>query len=208
MINKSERGVNCKMDINLIIDNMINSAKIFGIDLNKDDLNEVMQISTLKLFHKGDIIRQIGDENDTVGFVLSGLIRSYYLDENGNETTRYFHPENTLFMDEGLVNYPKSICACEALEDCVVVIFPTKQVKEIALKHESLRNFYIIMLENAVKYKIERENLFLTCTATERYLQFIKKYPTLCDRVRQSYIATYLGIAPESLSRIRRSLKD
>ncbi|MEF2918983.1 MAG: Crp/Fnr family transcriptional regulator [Acutalibacteraceae bacterium] len=196
------------MDINLIIDTMISTAKIYGIDLNKDDLNEIMQISTLKLFHKGDIIHQIGDENDNVGFVLNGLIRSYYLDENGNETTRYFHPENSLFMDEGLVNYPKSICACEALEDCVVVTFPTKEVKEIALQRESLRNLYIILLENAVRYKIERENLFLTCTATERYLQFIKNYPTLCDRVRQSYIATYLGIAPESLSRIRRSLKE
>ncbi|MEE1171583.1 MAG: Crp/Fnr family transcriptional regulator [Ruminococcus sp.] len=196
------------MDINLIIDTMISAAKNYGIELNKDDLNELMRISTLKLFHKGDIIRQIGDENDTIGFVLSGLIRSYYLDENGNETTRYFHPENSLFMDEGLVNYHKSICACEALEDCVVIIFPTKEVKEIALKLESLRNLYITLLENSVKYKIERENLFLTCSATERYLQFVKTYPMLCDRVRQSYIATYLGIAPESLSRIRRSLKN
>lgn len=196
------------MDIDLIIDTMINKANTYGVDLSKEELNEVMKISTLRLFREGDIIRQIGDENDTIGLILSGFIRSYYLDENGNETTRYFHPENSFFMDEGLVNYPKSICACEALEDCVVLTFPTKQVKEVALRHEGLRNLYIILLENGIKYKIERENLFLTCNATERYLQFVEKYPKLCDKVRQSYIATYLGITPESLSRIRRSLKN
>ena len=132
------------MDIDLIIDSMISAAKIYEVDLTKGELNEVMKISTLRKFREGDIIRQIGDENDTIGFVLSGFVRSYYLDENGNETTRYFHPDNSFFMDEGLVNYPKSICAYEALEDCVVLTFPTKQLKVIALRHEGLRNLYIV----------------------------------------------------------------
>lgn len=196
------------MDINLIIDTMITSAKDYGVELSREELKEVMQISTLRLFNEGEIIRQIGEENSTVGFILKGAIRSYYLDENGNETTRYFHPEISFFMDEGLVNYEKSICAYEALEDCVVLTFPTAKLKEIALGYDGLRNLYIVMLERGIKYKIERENLFLICNATERYVKFTEQYPTLCHKVKQSHIATYLGITPESLSRIRRSLKD
>ena len=113
MTNKSKRSVNCKMDINLIIDTMISTAKIYGIDLNKDDLNEIMQISTLKLFHKGDIIHQIGDENDNVGFVLNGLIRSYYLDENGNEKEIVHKNVKGVFVKYGSrINFVQIFISC------------------------------------------------------------------------------------------------
>lgn len=59
-----------------------------------------------------------------------------------------------------------------------------------------------------LKYKIYREREFLAKNATERYIQFCKDFPDLADRVKQSYIATYLGIAPESLSRIRKMIKE
>ena len=63
-------------------------------------------------------------------------------------------------------------------------------------------------LENALRYKIYRENGFLVENATQRYIHFKKLYPMICESVKQHYVATYLGIAPESLSRIKKALKE
>ena len=67
---------------------------------------------------------------------------------------------------------------------------------------------YISLLENALRYKLYRENGFLVESASERYIHFRKQYPQICSEVAQHHLATYLGIAPESLSRIRKALKE
>lgn len=64
------------------------------------------------------------------------------------------------------------------------------------------------ILESGLRYKVYREGSFLVQNATERYLEFRKRYPDLSGRIPQRYIATYLGITPESLSRIRSSLRE
>lgn len=76
------------------------------------------------------------------------------------------------------------------------------------VENDELKNVYIMLLENALRYKIYRENGFLVENATERYLHFKKLYPTICEKVKQHHLASYLGIAPESLSRIRKALKE
>lgn len=83
-----------------------------------------------------------------------------------------------------------------------------KEIKKLIFEHEQLKNVYLLLLENALRYKIYREHTFLVENAMERYLHFKKLYPQLCVNVKQQYIATYLGITPESLSRIRRSIKE
>ena len=76
------------------------------------------------------------------------------------------------------------------------------------MSSESLKKIWIELLENGLRYKIYRENGFLLENAAERYLHFRKLYPELCSRVPQKHIATYLGITPESLSRIRKVMKE
>lgn len=64
------------------------------------------------------------------------------------------------------------------------------------------------MIENAMRYKLFRESEFLTKSASERYIHFKKEYPHLIGTIKQSYIATYLGVNPESLSRIKKNLRE
>lgn len=64
------------------------------------------------------------------------------------------------------------------------------------------------LLQNSIRYKIYRESCFLTESATERYIDFKRRHPDLEKRVNQSYIVSYLGITPVSLSRIRRMIKE
>ena len=84
----------------------------------------------------------------------------------------------------------------------------TEDIKSIIKTSSEFKDVWIVLLERALRYKIYRENGFLVENATERYVHFKKLYPHLNERVPQKHIATYLGITPESLSRIRSAMKD
>lgn len=178
------------------------------IEIDAKIMESILQIAQIKTYKKGELILAVGEKYWQVGYVLKGVIRSYYLGKEGNDVTKHFHVENQFLMDESLVEYEKSICTYEALEDCEILVVSAKKLKEIILQNESLRMIYITCLEHGLRYKIARENSFLMMSATERYIEFKKEYPRLEKRVNQGYIATYLGIAPESLSRIRRILRE
>ena len=176
--------------------------------LDKKVLKSLLDVAQVKSYKKGEIILSVGEKYWQVGYVLSGVIRSYYLKDDGSDRTKHFHIEDQFLMDESLVDYETSICAYEALEDCTILVISAKKMKEIIMKHEQFQKLYIVCLEQGIKYKIARENSFLMQSATERYIEFKKEYPNLEKRVKQLYIATYLGITPESLSRIRRVLRE
>lgn len=183
------------------------SERLLHIKLDTEDINRILAISQIRIYQKGSTILGINEKLTYTGLVLKGIIRSYYLDMNGKEITKNFYREHFLFMDEGLIGYKQSISAYEAIEDTVVMLFDTGKLKELFMESEKFKDLYIAALETGMRYKIYRENEFLTNNATERYLQFINDYPELAGRVKQSYISTYLGITPESLSRIRKNIK-
>ena len=182
--------------------------QFYGERLKAEDLQRLLSISQIRVFPKGEIIQGIQQKLTHSGLILSGLVRSYYLDMEGNEITRNFHKEGYLVIEEGLLGYEYSLGASEALEDTTILLMDTEKLKRLVKERESLKNIYIACLEWGIRYKIYRESEFLTKNATDRYLQFCEDYPELVNRVKQSYISTYLGITPESLSRIRRTLKE
>lgn len=196
------------MDKEYLVNQLWNLASQYKIDLGPEILSEIVNISILRVAKKGEILAVIGDKTQNAGLTLSGIIRCYYIDGNGNDITRGFSIPQTFCMDEGMFGYHERLTQWEALEETILMIFNVKEIKKLIFKHEQLKNVYLLLLENALRYKIYREHTFLVENATERYLHFKELYPQLCVNVKQQYIATYLGITPESLSRIRRSIKE
>ena len=196
------------MDKEYLISQLNRIAMQNDVFLSQEILGEIVSISVFKVVNRGEIIRNITDENTTAALVLGGMCRAYYVDEEGNDITRGFSIPGTLCMDEGLFGYPESIVTWETLEETTLMIFDVAKIKDIILKNDELKNIYIMLLENALRYKIYRENGFLVENATERYLHFRKMYPTICDKVKQHQLASYLGVKPESLSRIKKALKE
>ena len=143
-----------------------------------------------------------------VGIVMNGIVRSYYVDGDGNDITQFFAREGSFCMDEGMMGFDEILKMWEAIEEVTVMMFDVKRMKELIYSSEKLKNLWIELLEGGMRYKMYREGGFLTENATERYLKFRRNYPDLAGRVQQRYIATYLGIKPESLSRIRAMLKE
>nr|WP_298996187.1 Crp/Fnr family transcriptional regulator [uncultured Allomuricauda sp.] len=143
---------------------------------------------------KGEILQRRGELDSKVYHVVSGLLRSYTLDEKGKEHIFMFAHENWTVGD----NLPKDV-PCElyidALEESDVWVLQ-KDIKREAqnvgafLKRLSVLQKRIIMLMSA--------------SAIERFEHFEKTYPDIIQRVPQKMIASYLGIAPETLSKIKR----
>lgn len=196
------------MDKEYLISQLNMIAMQNDVFLSQEILGEIVSISVFKVVNRGEIIRNITDENKTAALVLGGMCRAYYVDEEGNDITRGFSIPGTLCMDEGLFGYPESIVTWETIEETTLMIFDVAKIKDIILKNDELKNIYIMLLENALRYKIYRENGFLVENASERYLHFRKMYPMICDKVKQHQLASYLGIKPESLSRIKKTLRE
>ena len=196
------------MDKEYLISQLNMIAMQNNVFLSGEILGEIVSISVFKVVNKGEIIRNITDENKTAALVLGGMCRAYYVDKEGNDITRGFSIPGTLCMDEGLFGYPESIATWETIEETTLMIFDVAKIKAIILKNDELKNIYIMLLENALRYKIYRENGFLVENASERYLHFRKMYPMICDKVKQHQLASYLGIKPESLSRIKKTLRE
>ena len=196
------------MNKQIIIEQLAALAETYKLSLGSDTLERIVMISAFRIIEKGTLLRSIGDSTDTAALVLDGMARCYYIDGDGNDITRGFSVKGTLCMDDGMFGYSESLTEWETLTDTTLMTFKVGEIKTLIYENDALKNTYIQLLENALKYKIYRENGFLVENASERYIHFRKMFPEICQTVKQQYIATYLGIAPESLSRIKKSLKE
>ncbi|MBR1863792.1 MAG: Crp/Fnr family transcriptional regulator [Ruminococcus sp.] len=196
------------MDKEYIIEKLRSFAGSAGLSIDDGILSEVIAISSFRVISRGMIISSIGDDTALSGLVLSGMVRSYYIDDEGNDMTRGFAPAGYMCMDDGFFGYPERICMWETLEESTVMFCETAEIKKLIRENVPFKDVWISLLENAIRYKLYRENGFLVENAAQRYIHFRKQFPELCEKVPQKHIATYLGIAPESLSRIRSSLRE
>ena len=196
------------MDKAFLIKQLKELSDGFGLGISEEAISIAIGFSRFKVYSKGDIVARTGDKANTAGLVISGVIRSYYVDSEGNDITQYFASEAGWCIDSGMIGFDEMQANWEALEDTTVMLFDVSDMKKLIYSDESLKSVWISVLESGMRYKVYRENGFLVENATERYVAFRKRYPELARRVPQRYIATYLGITPESLSRIRSSLKE
>ncbi|MDO1451845.1 Crp/Fnr family transcriptional regulator [Rhodocytophaga aerolata] len=140
-------------------------------------------------------------------FVEQGLLRQFSLDKKGKEHIIAFAPENWFVTDRESVffNQP-SAYFIQALEDSQVVMIEESFVQLLSKKFPEFTEFNNRLLHNHIRHLQKRITLLLSASAEDRYLQFVAMYPDILLRVPQTMVASYLGITPESLSRVRREL--
>ncbi len=167
--------------------------------------NSLLEYKTVP---KKTILLHEGEMCNFEAFVIKGCVRKYYIDANGFEVILQFAIENAWISDISFSIYEdkQSRVYIETLEDCVFFMFSPDSKEEILVKAPKFeRAFRILMQRNLA---VTQERLFYTIskTATEKYLEFLEHYPTLSQRVAQHYIASYLGISAEFLSKIRTKI--
>jgi CRP-like cAMP-binding protein len=178
------------------------------IDLTDEQFDSISAPLKVKKFDKNEIVQFKGDILKYGFFVGKGLLRAYSIDAKGKEHIIQFAPENWLISDRNNMNNEPSIFFIDAIEATEAVLMPNNFMEEAARQVPCLQPMQIKLLNNSIRFMQKRINMLLSATAEERYLDFIKLYPNLTLRVPQWMIASYLGITPESLSRVRKELAN
>ncbi|MDH5032570.1 Crp/Fnr family transcriptional regulator [Chryseobacterium cucumeris] len=167
------------------------------IDLITSKAKEVELSKDEYFAEAGKVLRQ-------VGFILDGIIRICYYNNKGEEITKIFIEEKHLLFN--LKNVP-STEYIQAATDCKLLVFSNQDWKEISDTIIDWENIIQKVTNKALAQKLERVSPLVSQDATTRYLEFMEKYSTLVNRIPLSYIASYLGITQQSLSRIRKNIR-
>jgi CRP-like cAMP-binding protein len=157
-----------------------------------------------KKVKKGEFLLREGEMTRYSIFVASGCLRTYTIDDNGKEHILQFSPENWWTGDISFTSNVPSKCFIEALEDSDVLLTEISSIQKLNKYIPQSSAQYESALQKSMEAKNQRIISSLSATAEERYNDFLKKYPSLVQRVPQHMIASYLGISPETLSRIRK----
>ena len=158
-----------------------------------------------KRFTKGEFILREGEVAKYAMFVASGCLRTYTIDNKGKEHILQFSPEDWWTGDmNSFVNGVPSQSFIDALEDSEILLFDNAAIRKINEDIPELATMFQIGLQKSIAASNQRIIFSMSATAEERYNEFLKKYPSLIQRLPQHMIASYLGISPETLSRIRK----
>ena len=142
-----------------------------------------------------------------IGFLYSGLLRAFYIDNNGNEISVNFIRENRYATHySAFITRTPSKYYFQCLEPTVLVTISYKHIQEGYEKFPIFERYGRLVAESVLKIQQKRIEGFLFNNAETRYLDFIKENPDLFNRVSLSYLASYLGIERQSLTRIRKKL--
>lgn len=179
------------------------------LEVDEGEISSLLENCDIKSFKKGEFLLRKNEYCRHAFFVENGLLRQYSINENGKEHILSFAPENWIVTDrESSVFNQPSAYYIQALEDSIVVMIDEDFIRLLSEKIPGFTDFNNRLLHNHIRHLQNRIHLLLSAAAEDRYLEFIKMHPDILLRVPQSMVASYLGISPESLSRVRRELAE
>lgn len=173
--------------------------------ITKEIEKAISESTFIKNFKKGDILLKEGGISNECYFILKGCIRGYFI-KDGEEKTIEFYTEEQSIVPVNYGTFEPSEYYLECLEDTIVSVGNPKLEKEIFQKYPELESLSRKIAETIIIKQQVSFTEFKTSTPEERYLNMLKIRPDLYQRVPQYQIASYLGIKPESLSRIRKRI--
>jgi CRP-like cAMP-binding protein len=175
--------------------------------LSAETVKALLDICTEEYYHKNDILLKSGSMARYYYFLRSGLIGYYTVDEQGNNIYKIFFEENSFVASTASIikNVPSDFNIV-ALEDCSIIKYPVKTYRELLEKYHDLALFHMHYLEK--NWVVKKEPLEVSLkyeTAKQRYVQLLEN-ESLYSRLKQHHIASYLGITPTQLSRIKKEI--
>jgi len=174
------------------------------VTLSEEDTRAIEALFTHRKFRKKQYILQEGDICRNETFIVKGLTRTYHVDESGQEHILQFGLDDWWVGDMySFLTETTSKSNVECLEETEVFQITKPNLEKLYTKVPKMERHFRIVIQNAFIASTNRISASLAKTALERYLEFIDKYPQIEQRVANHHIASYLGITPQSLSRLR-----
>lgn len=176
------------------------------IALNNEEKQLVTEKFQPRLYRKRQYILQEGDVCKQMNFVVRGCLRMFAIDDKGNTHILQFAAENWWITDiSSFYERKNSKLNIDALEDTMVLQISFENLTSLYNEAPKFNRIFRVLIENSHVALQKRLLQNISSTAEERYLSFIQTYPQLSNRIPQTQIASYLGITPEFVSRIRNN---
>jgi CRP-like cAMP-binding protein len=184
-------------------------SKLIPPSYTEEDVEKAIKITTIIEVPSKTILLSAGDMATNFFLVLKGCLRGYYIKENGKEITAQFFLEGQGVLGiESMILGAPSKSYIDALEDSILGVMKLEDYKKFLDESPRAKDhFHKVMLYRFIYY-INHQASFLLDNPEERYRKFVQNNPGLDLRLPKQYIASYLGMTPVSLSRIRTRLKN
>lgn len=184
----------------------IKSSTLFEIPLTEAEAKIVDELIPVRTFRKGTLLlkeRQIATE---AYHIIKGCIRLYYLTDGEERTTAFFTEDQSVASMTSYVNQVPADHYLECVEDCTLTVLNYHKEKELIQKFPKFESLCRVSMEQNYGESQSLLANYITKSPEARYLHLLETRPDLLNRVPQYHLASYLGVKPESLSRIRKRL--
>lgn len=176
--------------------------------LSKSEENEVLSRFNSEKFRKNEFIIKSGQYCNKIYFVKSGRLRIYYYDDKGEENTCYFAKENEFISSyTSFLTHTPTKENIQVIQDCELFSISKSHLGELSELVPKIHQFRRIIAENLFIAMERRIAMLQSETAQLRYESIIKENPELVLNVPQQYLASFLGITPQHLSRLRKKIQ-
>lgn len=168
-------------------------------------MKEIAELSVKTItIGRNEFLTIKGNIDTNIYYIERGSLRVFVLDEEEEQTLRFGYKDSLVASLDSFLTGKPSELFIQALKKTVIKVV-TKQQIDTLLAEESNRNLWTAILENLVLQQIEREIDILTSSPKERYERVLKRSPQLFQEIPHKYIANYLRMSPETLSRLKKS---
>jgi len=177
------------------------------VSLTDEDKEAIEHFFVAKRLRKRQYLLQECDVCKHLTFVTKGLLRTYNVDDKGDEHMSIFGWEGWWVSDfNSFLTGEPAIFNIDAIEDSELLLISRADYEALTLAVPIMDRYFRILYQNSLVTKERRLMSSITHTAEKRYIQLAESNPQIIERIPQNLIASYLGIAPETLSRIKKNL--
>jgi len=187
----------------------LKSSDFFEMDLTSEEASIIDELIPVQSFAKGTILLREDEIANKAFYVLKGLARAYTVKADGEvRTTRFFVEKEPCVNLDSYVNQVPSKYFLECMEDCLLSVVMPENEKLLSERFPIYQELCKVGIEKEFGKTQNEMAAFISSRPEERYLDLIKNRPDLIQRVPQYHLASYLGITPESLSRMRKRMAN
>lgn len=178
-----------------------------NVEVSEDEIAMCTQYFEPILVTKNQIIEKEGEVPKYLYFIASGFMRLFHYNDLGDEVTTHINcPPGFLTSYSNFVNQTKSDEIVECITNCELLRITKDDLDHLTESSPAFKSFSILVFQQAITYNETRAKELAILTAEQRYRKLIETYPAMVHNVPVRYIASFLGMKPESLSRIRRQM--
>jgi len=184
------------------------------IEISDEEWRYIQSVSTVKTFSKGENLNFLTQTPRKIAFILSGIVRSYVIEEDGKDYTWNFHiysknsPINSLFVVDylSLLTDTESILHFDVLKECQIIFLDYSLLTQLYTTSKKWQSYGRIVTEEAYVISRKRTHTLLSKSAKERLQILEDEFPSIFNKVPHYHIASYLGMTAQTLSRLKSNI--